>query len=62
MSTQNDKLSPLKPSFNDRRVGIDRRVVSYDCYIPERRGATDRRRACGDDTLHGEWRDRRRYA
>ena len=50
-------------TVGDRRTGIDRRVLTYDWYIPERRSIDDRRQngkcAIG---IHGEWRDRRRYA
>ena len=49
--------------IKERRAGIDRRVLTYDWYIPERRSTADRRqRQPNADSNHGEWRDRRRYA
>jgi hypothetical protein len=47
----------------DRRTGINRRVLTYDWYIPERRIIDDRRKNRKSVTgIHGEWRDRRRSA
>ncbi|WP_319408132.1 hypothetical protein [uncultured Desulfosarcina sp.] len=47
----------------DRRTGIDRRVLTYDGYFPERRTIDDRRQNKKSATdIQGEWRDRRRYA
>lgn len=54
-----------RPPASDRRAGMDRRRLTYDWYIPERRNTADRRssEACTDhDEDHGEWRNRRRYA
>lgn len=49
---------------NERRTGMDRRMLTYDCYLPERRVNADRRSSScrSRDKDHGEWRDRRRYA
>lgn len=51
---------------HERRTGMDRRMLNYDYYIPERRVTADRRGvhpyAADRDRSHGEWRDRRRYA
>lgn len=47
----------------ERRSGIDRRVLTYDWYIPERRTILDRRDAKkAASNRHGEWRGRRNYA
>lgn len=43
----------------ERRSGIDRRVLTYDYYIPERRIPWDRRQG---NQCHGEWRNRRQSA
>lgn len=49
--------------ISERRSGIDRRVLNYDYYIPERRINPDRRqRGSHGDNDHGEWRGRRRFA
>jgi len=42
----------------------DRRQVSYDWYIPERRITVDRRFSIPSSTNddHGQWRNRKRYA
>jgi hypothetical protein len=50
-------------TVDEQRAGIDRRVLTYDWYVPERRSTADRRlgRATAKGN-HGEWRDRRRYA
>ncbi len=42
----------------EQRTGIDRRMLSYDWHIPERRAAADRRlgRKCAS-SYRGEWRD-----
>ena len=46
----------------EQRTGIDRRVLSYDWHIPERRAAAERRlgRKCANND-HGEWCDRQPY-
>ncbi|BBO92509.1 hypothetical protein [Desulfosarcina ovata] len=62
MLTKKNHRQQLKPVINERRAGIDRRVLTYDWYIPERRTTTDRRQGQCEDDSHGEWRDRRRYA
>lgn len=48
---------------DDRRIGIDRRELTYDWYIPERRIDGDRRqdREKQQDS-HKAWRLMRRYA
>ena len=47
----------------ERRSGIDRRVLTYDWYIPERRNILDRRHTEKTfNNSHGEWCDRRTYA
>jgi hypothetical protein len=49
---------------DEQRAGFDRRVLTYDWYIPERRSTADRRqkgRPYANDN-HGEWHDRRQYA
>jgi hypothetical protein len=33
------------PFFVERRSGIERRVFSYTCHVPERRSGIDRRQA-----------------
>jgi len=43
----------------ERRSGIDRRKITYDCYIPERRIPWDRRQG---NQCHGEWRNGRKTA
>ena len=43
----------------ERRSGIDRRVLTYDYYIPERRIPWDRRQG---NQCHGEWRNGRKTA
>ncbi|HSO19841.1 MAG TPA: hypothetical protein VLT88_10305 [Desulfosarcina sp.] len=49
--------------ISERRSGIDRRVLSYAFYIPERRINPDRRQqGTGAGGGLGEWRGRRRYA
>ena len=47
----------------EQRTGIDRRMLSYDWHIPERRAAADRRlgRNCAS-SYHGEWRDIQPYS
>ena len=48
---------------SDRRSGIDRRELTYDYYIPERRKTVDRRQGgLNAGNNDGEWRGRRRYA
>ena len=42
-----------------RRLGIDRRVFSYTCHIPERRSGKDRR--CGKDRRSGKDRTKSRF-
>ena len=62
---ENERKHTATPKDQERRAGFDRRTLTYDCYIPERRRTPDRRGSdpCADrDTDHGEWRDRRRYA
>lgn len=47
----------------DRRSGLDRRQITYDYYIPERRITDDRRFSIpSSSTERGEWRGRQRYA
>lgn len=47
----------------ERRSGIDRRVLNYDWYIPERRSILDRRHAKKTVSKgHGEWRGRQNCA
>jgi hypothetical protein len=50
------------PTAGEQRTGIDRRVLSYDRYIPERREDADRRlgRRCSGG-YHEERRNRPRY-
>jgi len=49
--------------ISERRSGIDRRVLNYDYYIPERRINQDRRqRGVYGNNDHGDWRGRRRSA
>ena len=43
----------------ERRSGIDRRVLTYDYYIPERRIPWDRRQG---NQCQGEWCNRRKSA
>jgi hypothetical protein len=43
----------------ERRSGIDRRVLTYDYYLPERRIPRDRRQG---NQCHGEWRNRQKSA
>ncbi len=43
------KKAIQKLEINEKRCGIDRRVMSYDGYIPERRVTVDRRLTA---TLH----------
>ena len=64
MSIKREKKEPVSGQVvNDRRSGLDRRNMTYDGYIPERRITTDRRFSIQPrDSNHGEWRDRRRYA
>ena len=46
----------------EKRIGIDRRVLSYDWHIPERRAAADRRLVRKyANSNHGEWRDKALY-
>ncbi|PID39937.1 MAG: hypothetical protein CR984_05810 [Proteobacteria bacterium] len=48
---------------NDRRSGLDRRQVSYDWYIPERRITVDRRFSIpSSENDHTAWNCRQRYA
>ncbi len=47
----------------DRRSGLDRRQITYDWYIPERRITADRRFSIPSLTNdHGEWHNSQRYA
>ena len=47
----------------DRRSGLDRRQITYDWYIPERRITADRRFSIPSPASgRGEWRDKRKYA
>jgi hypothetical protein len=66
MIIQAKKAKPIgRQMVNERRTGIDRRVLTYDWYIPERRTTGDRRQEqprAGSNHGHGEWRDMRRYA
>ncbi|MBR9984353.1 MAG: hypothetical protein KFF68_00445 [Desulfosarcina sp.] len=57
---QEKKQPPVRGrTAGEQRTGIDRRVLSYDWYIPERRAAAERRLgrkyAISD---RGGWRDR----
>ena len=45
----------------DRRSGINRRVVTYDWHVPERRGLADRRQVgIKAGASHAAWRVMRR--
>ncbi len=47
----------------ERRTGINRRILFYDCYIPERRATTERRKDLEyPRSKHEQWNDRTQYA
>jgi hypothetical protein len=63
MLIQEKNLRPVYGrNAGEKRTGIDRRVLSYDWQIPERRAAAERRlgRECAISN-DGEWRDRQPY-
>ena len=62
---KNKRQQAEKETPRERRAGMDRRVLTYDYYIPERRTSVERRSDepyADRDDVHGEWRGRRRYA
>ncbi len=64
MLIKRDEQKPVSERIvGERRAGIDRRVLTYDYYIPERRGTTDCRRVqTYASRSHGKWYDRRQCA
>ncbi|BBO71682.1 hypothetical protein DSCA_56120 [Desulfosarcina alkanivorans] len=64
MITAKITLPINEPIEDERRSGFDRRVLTYDWYIPERRTTADRRQKqqpCAGSS-HGAWTDMRQYA